>query len=364
MNTTIDALDFLLILFRKQQFLNYDDLDFIVRKHQLDIESIDFLTKKLADSNIKILDYSPHERVNRDALYKNFYCNLENRIQTIKGTSKMKENENFNFHQTFQPEPEYISNLLSISEEDFKTVKEISSATGIPTGESSGKVEPHILYASFMGLITYEKKEGKYKIHLTELGKCVYREDRGFQEELTILLCHCMLLRKFEGAYLWSFIFHDLFPYYEEGLSYKKMLSLLESKFGTKINQKNFAPFKSSYENIFHQLNLIVKDDSLADEVITVNQSRYNSEFIYLYAYVLYEYWDLLYSDQQEITADQLDEIGFKHPFGWTKETEYKILEHLSDQGIIRLNRQLIPFTIIRLGQKEDILNNLYSELC
>ena len=43
-----------------------------------------------------------------------------------------------NFHQTFRPEKQYIAAILELAEDPtVRTVKEISSLTGIPNGESS-----------------------------------------------------------------------------------------------------------------------------------------------------------------------------------------------------------------------------------
>ena len=92
-----------------------------------------------------------------------------------------------NFHQTFRPEKQYIAAILELAEDaTVRTVKEISALTGIPNGERSGKVEPHIIYATYMGLITYEKKDGGYSLSRTPLGETVYVEDPGLQENLTV----------------------------------------------------------------------------------------------------------------------------------------------------------------------------------
>ena len=50
--------------------------------------------------------------------------------------------------------------------------------------------------------------------------------------------------------------------------------------------------------------------------------------------------------------------------FGWDEQKEYEVLEQLSDKGIIRLNRQLVPYTILRLTDKDTVMERLYSELC
>ena len=61
------------------------------------------------------------------------------------------------FHETFQPEWTYIARVLELAKDNYCGSKfDISDITGIPTGKQKGKVEPHIKYAQFMGLICYE----------------------------------------------------------------------------------------------------------------------------------------------------------------------------------------------------------------
>jgi hypothetical protein len=90
----------------------------------------------------------------------------------------------------------------------------------------------------------------------------------------------------------------------------------------------------------------------------------YNKEFIFLYAYVLFEYWDELFPKYEEISSVQLEKVCFGKAFGWNEQKEHEVLEHLSDKGIIRMNKQLVPYTIFRLIDKETVMGKLYSELC
>ena len=149
------ALDFLLILNRKQGFICFDDFEFISNKLNLEIIEVDNLSKKLTFLGHKLVKASTDielQRVNKESIYKHYYENFEEKLNYYKDLPNINENENFNFHQTFQPEPEYISSILNLArDEEVLTVKEISTVTGIPTGESSGKVEPKILYASSGG---------------------------------------------------------------------------------------------------------------------------------------------------------------------------------------------------------------------
>lgn len=273
----------------------------------------------------------------------------------------MASQSNLNFHQTFKPEKQYISSILDVANNtDTMSVLNISSYTGIPNGKSSGKVEPHILYAKYMGLVEAKKKDGEYKLSRTKLGNVVYMEDPGFQEKLTILLCHAMMLRNVDGADMWNAVFTKILPRYRGKIKKELLLKELEQLFEGKVNKKNFAPFLGSYEDMFASINILDIDS----EMINVKETIYNKEYIYLYAFILFELWDEMYGEQDEISSIQLDTLCFGNIFCWDKQKEYEVLEHLSDKGIIRLNRQLVPYTILRLTDKETVMERLYSELC
>lgn len=273
----------------------------------------------------------------------------------------MAQMTSINFHQTFKPEKQYIAGILELAEDSsFKTVKEISALTGIPTGASSGKVEPHIFYANYMGLIHYEKQEGAYSLHRTSLGECVYSEDPGLQENLTILLCHCMMQRVINGAPVWSYIFKNILPRYREGIKKEILLKELNVPFEGKVTPKNIAPFFGAYDTFFSSMELLDNDG----DIIRLNALSYNKEFIYLYAFILFQYWHEKYPKQDEITSNQLADLCFGKVFGWDMQSEYEVLEYLADHEIIRMNRQLMPYTILQLVTAEELESRLYSELC
>ena len=266
-----------------------------------------------------------------------------------------------NFHQTFRPEKQYIAAILDISgDPEFRTVRDISMMTGIPTGESSGKVEPHIVYADYMGLINYEKNGGKYSLKRSLLGETIYMEDPGLQEKLTELLCHAMIVRNENGARLWSAIFRNVMPRYKTGINRDLLTRELLTVLDGKITTKNIAPFFGSHESFFDSLS-VISDDG---ETLKITETAYDKEFIYVYGLALLAYWKEQYPEQDEITSDQLKDLYFGNVFGWDSQEEYAVLEHLSDKGIIRMNRQLMPYTILRLVDCDDLIGRLYSELC
>lgn len=277
---------------------------------------------------------------------------------------------NLDFHQTFKPERACLSSLLTeLKECSGKSAQEISKITGIPTGVSSGKVVPSIYYLFYMGMITYELTDKQYYLAYTHLGECVVEEDPGLMENLTLLLMHCMLTRKLSGAGLWGYIINELLPKYHYDIKKENFEKELEMYY-----EKNVAtaPFNGTYTGVFNQLRIL----QITNDGYLMTPHSYNPEFIYLYSLVLCEYWDEWingYSDNKkenynisdkEITSVQLSQIGYRLPFGWSEQEEYRSLEAMHDKGVIVLNRQMSPFTVRRITSKEEITALLYSELC
>ncbi len=282
----------------------------------------------------------------------------------------MDENKrtNLDFHKTFKPERNCLSSLLTDSVIcNGKTIVEISQITGIPTGASSGKVEPTIMYLEYMGLIQKTLLNKRYNFDLTRLGNCILQEDPGLVEPLTLLLMHCYLCRPCSGAAVWGYIINNLFPRYHNSISKENLEKELQTAF---VKQVNYSPFNGSYLELFEQLHII----KILDNKYSILSHNYNPEFVFGYGLILYEYWDEwihLNNDitdetdcSHEITADLLEQIGFRNPFGWSLQEEYGVLESLHDKQIIELNRQMVPFSVRRLYSKEDIIDSLYSELC
>lgn len=275
----------------------------------------------------------------------------------------MAKGGNLNFHETFKPERQYIGSILNVANmPGAMTIQEISNHTGIPNGDSSGKVVPHIRYAEYMGLIEVVKSsKDEYLFNRTKLGEVVYREDEGLQEKLTITLCYAMLLReKNDNAFIWRQTVKEILPDYRNEISIDILIKELERELDRKLSKDSFRPFKMSIMDLFDELNVLVVNG----DKIECKCAIYDKELIYLYAYILLEYWDDVFPEEEEISSIQLMKLRFGKIFGWDEQKEYEVLEHLSDKGMIRLNRQLVPYTILRLVEKESVMEKLYSELC
>ena len=103
---------------------------------------------------------------------------------------------------------------------------------------------------------------------------------------------------------------------------------------------------------------------TVENEILRVKYTpKIDKDFVYLYAYVLLSYWNESYAERIEITADEFSELKYGNKLNFDLQTEYKVLELLNEKGLIRLNRQLSPYTIMKTSNKDDLIKKLYSEL-
>lgn len=132
--------------------------------------------------------------------------------------------DSVNFHKTFSPQDSYITKIMELANDNYTGSKEeISEETGIPTGKTSGKVVPHILYAQYMGLTSHTLSKGKYTLELTDLGKTVLENDKYLFEDVSRLICHYNMSDEVSGAYLWSFMYSGLPVMLDETMSEEAM---------------------------------------------------------------------------------------------------------------------------------------------
>ena len=271
---------------------------------------------------------------------------------------------NLNFHESFNPDFEYISKIVQIADNcEGLTKEEISELTGIPTGASSGKVEPHINYAKFMNLIEFKKESSRYYIYSTSLGKVIENEDLYYLENLSKLICNYFLTSKIYGAQMWYEIIRCMSDKYGSEIKESIILKDLSEKFNIKINM---TPFRSCYKNekSLASLNLINIEEVNNNNFVIFNKNNYDEANIYVYAYTLIKDLEGLDINRKEFSIDEIfEDIAWQRGFCWDEDISMIILEKLNDLNIITLNRQLNPITVIINTKSEDIVNEIYSLL-
>lgn len=267
-----------------------------------------------------------------------------------------------NFHQTFPPELDAIAQILKAASSDmeYMSKEEISALTSITTGKSSGKVVPNLYYAQAMGLITIDKKGATYKFELTELGEIIKLEDPYLIEDLTKLICHVNLVSLNSPATLWSFVFNDFIPNVPSPFTNEQIEKVAERN----LEESNvkLSPFRSTY-NSEHSLKAIsplqIDGDNYIIELLPVQR-----DYKYVYCYALFNIWEEMLAEESEITFDQLKhQLGFGNQFLWLDKQIYDVLELIKEEGMIEINAQLSPITVIKKASKSNVIDKLYSLL-
>ena len=266
---------------------------------------------------------------------------------------------NLNFHQTFPPDGNMISRLLTSDIFNIALSKEeISQHTGIPTGKSSGKVEPHIKYAEYMGLLWDSFSEGKHTLSLTPLGKCILEEDPSLSEKVAVLTCYLQMTAVFDGAPLWETIIAEILPRNRFIITEAALRDTLSKETDVVIN---YGPFFSSFEDAFFSSLQIVERSK---GTVRVKKQRYEADLIYVYAYAFFEEWEARYPDRDELTADEISTFLMPGTLGWLSQDFYIIMEHMQEKRLLSFNRQLVPYIVTKHNSAEELLPKLFSELC
>lgn len=266
------------------------------------------------------------------------------------------------FHETFQPETSYITSILELADSNYQGTKfQISDQTGIPTGKQKGKVEPSIKYAAFMGLIRFSLEKGVYSLSLTDLGNEVFAQDKYLHEDLTKWLCHYNITRPKLGAAQWAFIVHDAHCGYTQSLSSEHILKKANQEFELSVSfEEMFGVVKRSYmDGFFSSLNYLEWD-----EILSFTEHMETPELTYVYGYALLDSWDSLLPSKHEITMTEIEEIlGLGKVFGLPPDEVNCVLDSLADEGLVVMNRQLFPASVIRMSEAKEVVSYLYSRL-
>jgi hypothetical protein len=110
------------------------------------------------------------------------------------------------FHMSFKPERQYINALLRFAASDKEGDHQaIAAATGIPTGESSGKVPAILDYCRGMGLVRLggQERSAVKKPELTTFGRAVLLEDPYLKAGISQWIAHLNLCSPVTGADVW-----------------------------------------------------------------------------------------------------------------------------------------------------------------
>jgi len=269
------------------------------------------------------------------------------------------------FHQTFIPERHYLAALLRYAAGGpiGKTLKEISLITGIPMGESSGKMPAIMDYCRGMGLISLKNTDdGSLKMpQLTPFGRAAAIEDPHLSEEITQLLCHMNLCRSGYGADLWFMVFNAGNRVLGNNFSEQTLLKYLEGIYGRK-KRSPIGPLIRTYteETAFAKAGILKQS---GDEI---QRMSFNLRDIYANGYGTWiiSQFQLHFPSSRQVATDDFERaVGLKNIALWSQEDYEEILFAAERKGFISVDRQMRPFIIMIKSDPVDAWDSVYGDL-
>lgn len=280
-----------------------------------------------------------------------------------------------NFPQSFLPDRRLLARLLPFAAQAGGGDKlAIGEATGIPTGKSTGKVEPMILYARGMGLIAAESAAGRWQLSLTPLGRVVSVEDPFLSQPVTLWVLHLLLCRRCGLANPAVGVADPWFALFAEGgfrlgtdFEQASFLAYLTDRHGVKGYLKGLSGLvlRSYLEAIcFAPLQTLVLDSSGPENVYRRRPAPLERSYFPAYAAYLFLLWDELYPNHDQLAlADFFAQTRSLEVLGWDRGMAARWLDWMADRGLLQLDRQTGSAMALRLRDTESVIAGIYDEL-
>ena len=268
-----------------------------------------------------------------------------------------------NFHKTFIPERHFIAALLDYAAlGKAGTLQEISADTGIPMGQSNGKVPAIIDYARGMGLIEVHpgNEKGTKVPRLTSFGRAVFTEDKFLGEEVTQWIAHMNLCRSDIGALAWNAVF-------------SKGRNILGGSFDTQQLEDYLVGISGpGKERTGPLLRSYLEDTALARtraiELTGETVVRKKAPLLDLYALpytaFLLDLIELYFPNQDQVTLMDLQkETGWLDICLWNEAEFEAVCLLIERKGYISIDRQMQPWIIEKLSKAEEIWSHIWDDL-
>ncbi len=280
-----------------------------------------------------------------------------------------------NFTQDFLFERRLLGQMLAFSSQNGCGDKaSISLATGIPTGEKSGKVEPIIHYCRGMGLIHAIREAGEWHLTPTALGKVVREEDPYLNDSVTLWMLHLMLSRRNGLSMPAKGIADAWFSLFAEGayrlgspFELRAYFDYLAERHGKKSYLKGLASLViRSYEETsclgqIGALNVVRSGSELVCSRVAAPCER---PYFPLYAAYFFLLWDDLFPAEAQIRFDDFSrESRFLSILSWDQKFSATWLDWMAQKGIVQIDRHTGSALVLRLQTTDKLIAAIYSEL-
>lgn len=293
----------------------------------------------------------------------------------MTGFDRCPEPLSLYFSQDFLPERSLIARLLPFAAANGCEDKvRIGLETGIPTGKSSGKVEPMIHYARGMGLIRSAQTGGQWQLELTSLGRLVAAEDPYLSETVTLWLLHLLFCRRSTLvkpatglADAWFALFADGALRLGKRFDQDAFLAFLAERHGSKRYLKGLSGLvlRSYLEpTCFEPINALSVETIDKRTLYSRHAAPAESSYFPAYSVYLFLIWDDLYAGYSQLAIDDLfTQSRCLSVMGWDRETASRWLDWMADHGLLQLDRQTGGTLVLRLQDTETAISGIFDEL-
>ena len=280
-----------------------------------------------------------------------------------------------NFSQTFLPDRRLLAQLLPFAAKNGQGDKvAIGAQTDIPTGTSTGKVEPIILYAEGMGMVATKKVSGVWQLGLTSLGQIILQEDAFLSETQTLWLLHLILSRRHTLAIPATGVADAWFSLFAEGtfrlgnrFTQKCFLEFLTDRHGYKSYLKSLSGVvvRSYLENsCFGHIDVLHEELVNGEKILIRRSAPFEKSFFPAYTAYLYLIWDELFPDENQISLNHFaDQSRCFSVMGWDETRIAGWLDWMADEGLIQVDRYTGTPMLLRVQGTGQVLKKIYDEL-
>ncbi len=267
-----------------------------------------------------------------------------------------------NFHKTFVPERRLIGALLHYAALGKQgTYQEIGDETGIPMGESTGKVPAVLDYARGMGLVELAEEKGAVKRPLlTPLGRVVYSEDRYLGEKLTQWIAHMNLCRGDIGAQAWRSTFAEGRRVLSSSFTRAQLENYLIAIFGP--GNDRTGPLIRAYTDdaALGRAGVLACSGDLVDR----RRAPILDSFAAAYSALALTLMEAHFPDQAQVTITDLEEktLWFDACL-WEQDDVEQMCRLLDGKGFVAIDRQMRPWILDKKATAEAAWSHLFDDL-
>ena len=276
-----------------------------------------------------------------------------------------------NFPQDFLPDRSLLARLLAFAAAHGGGTKvEIGLETGIPTGQSTGKVEPMIHYARGMGLVAADKTGGRWELRLTDLGAVVYAGDRYLDEMVTLWALHLLLCRRAGASSPALGIADPWFALFAEGgtrlgnsferAAYLIFLTERQGQKGYLRSLSGLVPRSYTEATCLGPIKALVLEGR---DVYRRQPAPDERDCVPAYTLALFLAWDSLFPQERQVGLESLFQRSrLLDVLGWGRAQSERWLTWMVNRGLLQFDRLTGGTMVLRLGETQLAIRSLYDE--